>query len=275
MAREASFREADLSIVLPGTWVSLPMGDDAAAEREIASLVRRQVGRNDRLARVRRDARDQLRGMIETARAAGAFRVGLSLEILPGVPFPAAMILSYQDWPAHSRMADAADAPDAADSADAADAPDAADLAGNAASAGDANSAGNADSAGDVDAADAAAPDTGSANSHERNVTARLRLLEPQAQILPLSAGATARISMDSRLKAGEESTPDVKIRYWLPTPDGQRLLHIAVDAPMAADGALYTELFDAIVDSIRWFDVPTTASATTDAAESASVARG
>ena len=45
----------------------------------------------------------------------------------------------------------------------------------------------------------------------------------------------------------------DVKIQYWVCTPDPDRLLHVTVDAPMASDTELYTELFDAIVDSVRW----------------------
>ncbi|WP_394770565.1 hypothetical protein [Lacisediminihabitans sp.] len=196
MTREVKFREADLSIVLPGTWASLPLGNDEAAEREIAALVRRQVGRDDRLARLRRDAKEQLRGMVAAARLAGAFRVGIALEILPGVPFPAAMILDYAPWP----VPESPEQPDRAE---------------------------------------------------------RLRALFPSAEILELGSGTAARTAAASVLRAGSESTADVKLQYWLPTREGDRLLHITVDAPTGGNTELYTDLFDAIVDSIRWFDVP------------------
>ena len=99
MTRQLSFQEADLSIVLPGTWVSVPLAGDEDARNRISAFVKKQVGMNDRLARVRRDAREQLIGMAAAAKEAGAFRVGLSLEILPGVPFPAAMIMDFSSWP--------------------------------------------------------------------------------------------------------------------------------------------------------------------------------
>ncbi|MFF1572831.1 hypothetical protein ACFVWR_08795 [Leifsonia sp. NPDC058292] len=207
MTRQLSFREADMTMVLPGSWVSVPLADDEKAKREINNLVKRQVGMNDRLARVRRDAREQLRGMASAAKTAGAFRVGLSLEILPGVPFPAAMIMDYRDWPAGATAAPAAEATDGEDAADEA-------------------------------------------------VTARLAAAFPNAEQLPLDCGPTARTSLTASLKVGAESTQDVKLEYWLPVPGGEKLLHITVDVPSPGDPALYTELFDAIVDSVRWFPV-------------------
>jgi len=202
MTRQLSFQEADMTMVLPGSWVSVPLADDEKAKRDINGLVKRQVGMNDRLARVRRDAREQLRGMAAAAKAAGAFRVGLSLEILPGVPFPAAMVMDYREWPASVAAADGADGDD------------------------------------------------------PERLTARLTEAFPGAQVLPLDCGPTARTSITSSLTVGSEATQDVKLEYWLPVPGGEKLLHITADVPSPGDPALYTELFDAIVDSVRWFPV-------------------
>ena len=196
MTRQLSFREADMTMVLPGSWVSVPLADDERAKREISNLVKRQVGMNDRLARVRRDAREQLRSMAAAAKTAGAFRVGLSLEILPGVPFPAAMIMDYRAWPAS------------------------------------------------VSAFDAGDPAT------------KLAAAFPGAEQLGLDCGPTARTSVATTMRVGDETTQDVKLEYWLPVPGGERLLHITADVPSPGDPELYTELFDAIVDSVRWFPV-------------------
>jgi hypothetical protein len=202
MTRQLSFQEADMTMVLPGSWVSVPLADDERAKRDINNLVKRQVGMNDRLARVRRDAREQLRGMAAAAKSAGAFRAGLSLEILPGVPFPAAMILDYRAWPASAAAVGVAGADDADE------------------------------------------------------VAARLGAAFPGAELLLLDCGPTARTSLTAALKVGAEKTQDVKLEYWLPVPGGEKLLHITVDVPSPGDPALYTELFDAIVDSVRWFPV-------------------
>ncbi|WP_431278130.1 hypothetical protein [Leifsonia poae] len=196
MTRQLAFREADMTMVLPGSWVSIPLADDEKAKREINNLVKRQVGMNDRLARVRRDAREQLRSMAAAAKTAGAFRVGLSLEILPGVPFPAAMIMDYRAWPASVSELDADD------------------------------------------------------------LAAKLASAFPAAEHLDLDCGPTARTSVAAEMRVGAETTQDVKLEYWLPVPGGERLLHITVDVPSPGDRALYTELFDAIVDSVRWFPV-------------------
>ncbi|QYF72692.1 hypothetical protein [Cryobacterium sp. PAMC25264] len=197
------FAEANLSIVLPGSWLTLPLDDPPTLERQIASVVKRRIGRDDRLARLRRDAKEQLRGMAAAAAAAGAFRVALSLEILPGVPFPAAMVLDYSDWP-----------PTAPGSPVPAD-----------------------------------------------DTEQRLRLAFPGAELLSLDSGLAVRRAFASTIRAGEETTNDVKIQYWLVTPDDDKLLHIVVDAPMASDTELYTQLFDAIVDSVRFSGIAVAAS--------------
>jgi len=199
MTRQLQYSEADMTMVLPGTWASFSLADDPENEAKlVGDLVKRQVGTNDRLARVRRDAREQLKGVLSGARRAGAFRVGLSLEILPGVPFPAAMILRMIDWPI------------------------------------------------------AAQP--------EQTLGERLKAAYPRVAHLDLACGPVARRGEFRDVAVGSEATTDLKLEYWVARPDGEKLVHIDVDLPTAADRELYTELVDAIVDSIRWFPAPSAA---------------
>ena len=89
----------ELTIVFPGTWVMVPLHDDEAAARRIQRLVTERVGRADRLARVRRTAKTELERLVAMANDSTAFALALSLEILPGVPFPASLVLSREEWP--------------------------------------------------------------------------------------------------------------------------------------------------------------------------------
>ncbi|WP_223691841.1 hypothetical protein [Leifsonia poae] len=88
------------SIVLPGTWAEVPLDDGDVMRERVKALVLQRVGRNDRLARVRKDARDELVRTAERARTAGATAFWMSLEVLPGIPLPAALIVSDRAWPA-------------------------------------------------------------------------------------------------------------------------------------------------------------------------------
>lgn len=90
---------ADYSIVLPGTWAQIPLQSREAASARISALVKKQVGMNDRLARHRRDVRDQLLDAALQAQAAHALSFAISLELAPGVPFPASMLGSLATWP--------------------------------------------------------------------------------------------------------------------------------------------------------------------------------
>lgn len=91
--------QGSYSIILPGTWAEIPLADEEAMRERIRSLVLQQVGRNDRLARTRRDAREELVSTAERARAAGATAFWMSLEVLPGIPLPAALIARDRAWP--------------------------------------------------------------------------------------------------------------------------------------------------------------------------------
>ncbi|ANF31511.1 hypothetical protein A0130_07350 [Leifsonia xyli] len=98
----------ELTIVFPGTWVMIPLHDDEAAARRIQRLVAQRVGRADRLARVRRTAKTELERLVALANDSSAFALALSLEILPGVPFPASLVLSREEWPTRPEALDEA-----------------------------------------------------------------------------------------------------------------------------------------------------------------------
>lgn len=91
--------EDELTIVFPGTWAMIPLHDEAAASRRINRLVAERVGRADRLARVRRTAKTELEKLVALADDTDAFALAMSMEILPGVPFPAAIVMAREELP--------------------------------------------------------------------------------------------------------------------------------------------------------------------------------
>jgi hypothetical protein len=101
------------SVILPGTWATVPMADADTMRKAVARIVKERMPRDDRLAAVRRDVREDLLASSTRAAEAGADLYALSLEILPGIPFPASMVGFVQPWPPMS-----VDAAAAADSAD-------------------------------------------------------------------------------------------------------------------------------------------------------------
>lgn len=90
----------ELTIVFPGTWAMIPLHDEEAAARRIARLVTERVGRADRLARVRRTAKSELEKLVALADESNAFALAMSMEILPGVPFPASIVMAREPLPA-------------------------------------------------------------------------------------------------------------------------------------------------------------------------------
>lgn len=91
--------DSELAIVFPGTWATIPLHDEEAARRRVARLVTERVGRADRLARTRRTVRDELDKLVALAIDSDAFALALSMEILPGVPFPASIVMGREKWP--------------------------------------------------------------------------------------------------------------------------------------------------------------------------------
>lgn len=91
------------SFVLLGTWAQIPLDTPEHARAAAQKLVRERVGRDDRLASVRRSTRDELVTIAANAALAGADGLWLSLEIVPGIPLPAAMITSWSTMPEEGR----------------------------------------------------------------------------------------------------------------------------------------------------------------------------
>jgi len=184
---------ARMSMVFPGSWANIPLDDDRSMESTIAQLVKRQVGRDDRFAQLRRDAKQRLLAVARDAQESNAVQLALSLEILPGVPFPAAVVADYRNWP---------------------------DPAG----------------------------------AGEQTVAQRLATVLPGGELLELSSGVAIRSFRTTTIRQGTEAVPDIKLEYFLCVPDGRSLLHVVADVPIKIEAELIAALFDAMVDSIRWF---------------------
>lgn len=86
-------------LVLPGAWVNVPLGSPEAAKTFAQRVMRQQVGRDDRLARLRRDGVQQICELADKARASGAHTLAMATEIAPGVPFAASLVGRDVDWP--------------------------------------------------------------------------------------------------------------------------------------------------------------------------------
>jgi hypothetical protein len=99
MTRPLTLDEGRLRMVLPGTWVRVPMDDAARAQAEVRRTVRDRVGRADRLARLRRESVNDILATVAQAVEVGAHTFLLALELLPGVPFPAAVVGTDAAWP--------------------------------------------------------------------------------------------------------------------------------------------------------------------------------
>ncbi len=92
---------ADYTLLFPGSWLALPFSEDDQQLRErIKRTVTARVGRDDRLARQRRGAVDDLLATAQQARQTGADAMYLAMEILPGVPFPGSLVTIDDRWPA-------------------------------------------------------------------------------------------------------------------------------------------------------------------------------
>jgi acetyl esterase/lipase len=153
--------------------------------------VKKQVGGGDRAARMRRQTRDEFVKTAQQARDAGATSFALSLELMPGVPFPAALLSTVESWPVLA--------------------------------------------------------------SAELSVADRLRAAVPGAVLLEHQSGPVARQAESAQQRVGQEKVPSLRVVYWVPRPHNDDLLRVTISAPMVDSPELFTELFDAIVDSIAW----------------------
>ncbi|MFC8799360.1 hypothetical protein ACFT2C_16620 [Promicromonospora sp. NPDC057138] len=93
----------EVRVIVPGTWVSIPLDSPEKAGAFIKRLVRDQVGPADRLARMRRQAVEEVFGTARDAAQIGVHTYLMSLELAPGVPFPAALLMADDEWPASTR----------------------------------------------------------------------------------------------------------------------------------------------------------------------------
>jgi len=94
--------EVDLDIILPGTWYWIPVDDGEEIRKQCRLVIRRQLGVSDRLASRRREVAEQLVAAAKDAKAAGAVSFAMALELAPGVPFPASLMMNFSDWPTAS-----------------------------------------------------------------------------------------------------------------------------------------------------------------------------
>lgn len=89
----------EVRVIVPGTWVNIPLDSPERAAAFIKRLVRDQVGPADRLARMRRQAVEEVFGTARDAALIGVHTYLMSLELAPGVPFPAALLMADDEWP--------------------------------------------------------------------------------------------------------------------------------------------------------------------------------
>ncbi|MCL2736598.1 MAG: hypothetical protein FWD75_08225 [Propionibacteriaceae bacterium] len=88
-----------VAMILPGTWTNVPLDDETSARALVHDLVRRRMGTDDHSANMRADAVDDTMATIASGVAAGVHTYLISLELVPGVPFPAAILMADEPWP--------------------------------------------------------------------------------------------------------------------------------------------------------------------------------
>ncbi|MCP2029985.1 hypothetical protein L1277_000049 [Okibacterium sp. HSC-33S16] len=96
--RQVRLGLTDFHFILPGTWAAIPMADAESMKKRVAALVKEQMGRDDRLASRRLQMRNELIEVAGKAAEQGAVSFALALELLPGVPFGAALMARFQPW---------------------------------------------------------------------------------------------------------------------------------------------------------------------------------
>jgi hypothetical protein len=95
--------ETGYDLALPGTWWEIPVDDEAASDRAIDAIIERAVGHRDADATARRDLRSRFRLAAARARTAGATRLHLCHELMPGVPLPASLTVYRPSIPLSPR----------------------------------------------------------------------------------------------------------------------------------------------------------------------------
>jgi hypothetical protein len=86
-------RVGAFGVLLPGSWWTVDLRDEAARRRSVASLVERQVGRDDSRASLRADLRSTMSRTAEDAARAGGRLLAVSLMEVDGIPIPATLTM--------------------------------------------------------------------------------------------------------------------------------------------------------------------------------------
>lgn len=105
MTKQLAMAADGMTIVLPGAWTRIPLENPEHTVAFVKRFVKRQTGRADRLAKVRRETVQDLVASARDAVQIGVHTYLMSLEILPRVPFPAALLFLDQEWTEESRTA--------------------------------------------------------------------------------------------------------------------------------------------------------------------------
>ncbi|MGH3588708.1 MAG: hypothetical protein ACRDQ0_20560 [Pseudonocardia sp.] len=205
MTRQVRMAPDGMRIILPGTWTRIPVDEPQRTLDFVKRVVKRQAGTADRLARTRRDTVQELMGSAREAAQIGVHSYFMSLEILPGVPFPAALLFLDQDWPEAARP-----------------------LA----------------EAGDLGAA--------------------LEAAYAPLETATASFGPMGRRYETVTQQIGDEEMLTLRLEYFVPYPDGSRVLLARVNVPNIPAAEPFAVLFNEIIDSISFPDVD--AAASTDA---------
>lgn len=194
MTRALGMSPAGMRIILPGTWTRIPLEDPQRTVDHVKRLVKRQVGPADRLARVRRETVQDLVASARDAAGIGVHSYFMSLEILPGVPFPAALLFRDEDWPEAVRE--------------------------------------------QVDAGD---------------VGAALTAAYGEVELGDARYGTFGRRYEVTSQQIGEEELLTLRLEYYVPYPDGSRVLLARANVPNIPQAEPFALLFNEIVDSISF----------------------
>jgi hypothetical protein len=194
MTKQLGMAPEGMGIILPGTWTRIPLEDPEQTVAFVKRFVKQQTGKADRLAKVRRETVQDLLRSARDAAEIGVHTYLMSLEILPRVPFPAALLFLDQEWAATSRAA----------------------LAD-----------------GDVEAALTAT--FGSVEIGENRNGTFGRRWEVLTQQL------------------GEEELLTLRLEYFVPYPDGSKVLMARANVPNIPKAEPFGLLFNEIIDSITF----------------------
>ena len=86
-------RVGAFGVLLPASWWTVDLRDQAARRRSVAGLVERQVGRDDSRASLRADLRSTMSRTAEDAARAGGRLLAVSLMEVDGIPVPATLTM--------------------------------------------------------------------------------------------------------------------------------------------------------------------------------------